>query len=602
MSTNQINVHEVNQTNWLYPDRCMAKWMGWLLSDHSAFLENAATANNSQEFLPQMTPAAIESQLEYSWEHSHAVSIQLTTLVNDQPLPSIEGVVVGYGGGQVNLMLKNSELSTLNTEDMRNVEPMPDTKWWDESANEISAETSITITQPPREAREYDWDELVSDAPRQLPEATPGTPFADPIRLPMHDYMCIDCKSFFASVESIRRAEYPLAAKNAVLSRADSAGGLILAASPLCKANYHVKLGTRYFEIKSDMDIQIVEPHMADYIRINYAINSIYRRYTDDNSWYVYSIDESFLNVTGSHGLFGSNTQIATAIQDQVFATTGIVTTVGMGDNPLLAKLALDNAAKEKAPWQAFWTYRDVPETIWKIDNLTDFWSIGARTAVKLQSMGIYNLGDLAHTPRETLHAKFGVLGDAMFFHSWGIDYSMLNHRYHPRSDNRGFGNSQVLMRDYVRQNECETVLAEIADQVATRLRKHKLVGSVVSISVGFSEPDSDGRNGFSCQMHIDPTNRTNEIATAVKLLFRKHWEGDALRSVGVRVNKVQHPITIQISLFEPAETHEANDRLEACIDKIRNRFGFKALTRASSKTAGGTAIKRAGLVGGHQA
>lgn len=250
MQSDQINVHEVNQATWLYPDRCMAKWMGWLLSDHSAFLEDAASANNTQEFLPQMSPAAIESQLEYSWEHSHAVSIQLTTLVNDEPLPSIEGVVVGYGGGQINLMLKNSEMSTLNTEDMRNVQPMPDTKWWDEAANETPAETSITITQPSREAREYDWDELVSDASRQFPEPIPGTPFADLSRLPMHDYMCIDCKSLFASVESIRRAEYPLAAKNAVLSRADSAGGLILAASPLCKANYHVKLGTRYFEIK----------------------------------------------------------------------------------------------------------------------------------------------------------------------------------------------------------------------------------------------------------------------------------------------------------------------------------------------------------------
>lgn len=602
MTIHRINVQEVARPYWLYQDRCMAKWMGWLLSDHSSFISDEAIAEAVEDPLPQMSPAAIEQELSLSWENSKAISVQLIIRYNDGFLPPVEGAVVGYGEGQVNLLQKDNEIRTLNVDEIRHVESMSTVKWWAEDAAEAPAETSITITQPPLEDREFAWDELVDDLPRELPKPTPGTPFSDPSRLPVHDLMCIDCKSFYASVESIRRAEYPLAAKNAVLSRTESAGGLILAASPLCKSNYHVKLGTRYYEIKPDMDIQIVEPHMADYIRINYAINKIYRRYTDDASWYIYSIDESFINVTGSHSLFGSNVQIATAIQEQVFRTTGIVTTVGIGDNPLLAKLALDNDAKKDAPWRATWTYKNVPETIWKIDTLTNFWSIGSRTAVKLEKMGIHTLGDVAHTPREVLHAKFGVLGDALYFHSWGIDYSELGHRYHPKSDSRGFGNSQVLMRDYVHKIECETVLSEIADQVATRLRKNKLVGSVVSIQIGFSEPDANGKAGFGCQMHVDPTNRTDELVNAVKFLFEKHWDGNALRSVGVRVSKVKHPLTIQISLFEPAETHDAKDRLEATIDKIRNRFGYKALTRASSKTKGGTAIERAGLVGGHQA
>ncbi|WDF83824.1 DNA polymerase [Lacticaseibacillus pabuli] len=415
--------------------------------------------------------------------------------------------------------------------------------------------------------------------------------------------MCIDCKSFYASVEAIRRAEYPLAAKNAVLSREESAGGLILAASPYCKANYGVRLGTRRFELRPDMDIQIVEPHMADYIKINYRINEIYRHYTDDAHWYVYSIDESFIDVTASHSLFGSNAQMATRIQDDVFQATGIITTVGIGDNPLLAKLALDNAAKEKAPWQATWTYRDVPQTIWRINKLTDFWSIGSRTAVKLQAMGIDNLYDVAHTPIAKLHKKFGVLGDALYYHSWGIDYSMLTRRYHPRNETRGFGNSQVLMRDYVTRRDCETVLAEIADQVATRLRKNQLVGSVVSIGVGFGEPDPrDGRSGFGAQVHVEPTNRTNEITRAVWYLFNQHWDGQVIRSAGVRVSKLNHPESEQISLFEPVAEHDRVDQLELTIDRIRKRFGFKALVRASSRTAGGTAIDRAGMVGGHQA
>ncbi len=180
-----------------------------------------------------------------------------------------------------------------------------------------------------------------------------STPLDDPRKLPVHDVMCIDCKSFYASTESIRRGEYPLAAKIAVLSTEETAGGLILATSPNTKRDYGVKLGTRRYEISDDMDIELAEPRMADYIRKNYGINRIYRQFTDDEHWYPYSIDESFIDATHSHNLFGSNEEIAASIQERVFQKFGIVTTVGIGPNMLLAKLALDNAAKVQEPWRA---------------------------------------------------------------------------------------------------------------------------------------------------------------------------------------------------------------------------------------------------------
>lgn len=428
------------------------------------------------------------------------------------------------------------------------------------------------------------------------------TPFDDPSRLPIRDIMCIDCKSFYASTEAIRRAEHPLAAKIAVLSRAESNGGLILAASPDTKKDYGVKLGTRKFEIKPDMDIQLVSPHMADYIRLNYRVNQIFRQFTDDSHWFVYSVDESFIDVTHSHKLFGSNEEIAAKIQDKVFKETGIVTTIGIGPNPLMAKLALDNAAKVQAPWRAAWTYEEVPETIWKIPSLTDFWSIGAKTANKLERMGIHSIYDLAHADRKKLNKKFGILGDALYFHSWGIDYSDLAKRYVPRSDNKGYGNSQVLMRDYVTKEDIETVLFEIADQVATRLRKHKVLGEVIGIQVGFAEPNLEGENGWGAQTKVDPTNQTNDLIMATKYLFEKKWQGEALRSLGVRVNRVSHPNSLQMSLFEDVQKYDANLRLEHTIDQIRDRYGYKAIVRGYSKLSAGTAIDRSKLVGGHQA
>lgn len=602
MRHSALNLQTVDKSNWLYPDRGMAKWMGWLLSDHSAYLAEAAHFDKPNRPLPAMSARDINILLTHAWEQSSAVSLQLNELYNNQYLPPVAGVVLGLAAGQVNIMQRNEQIQTVAVSDIRHAADLNATKWWRIDADEYAAQTHIQLQRPQSHSRQLPPAAIRVDTKRPLPEPLAETPFADPSRLPVRDLMCIDCKSFFASVEAVRRAEYPLAAKNAVLSREESAGGLILAASPLCKSNYGVKLGTRKFELRPDMDIQVVAPHMADYIKINYRINSTYRRYTDDEHWYVYSIDESFIDVTGSHNLFGSNQQMATAIQDEVFQATGIITTIGIGDNPLLAKLALDNEAKRQAPWQATWSYRDVPNKLWSIQPLTDFWSIGSRTAVKLQRMNINSLYDLAHTPRAKLHKRFGVLGDALYFHAWGIDYSLLTHRYHPREGSRGFGNSQVLMRDYVLKRDCETVLAEISDQVAARLRKHHVVGSVVSISIGFGQADPDGTRGFGAQTHVDPTSRTNDITQAAWYLFNTHWQGQVLRSVGVRVSRIEHPQSEQISLFESATQQAEISQLELTIDRIRKRFGFNALVRASSKTAGGTAIARAGLVGGHQA
>lgn len=428
------------------------------------------------------------------------------------------------------------------------------------------------------------------------------TPYDDPSRLPVKDIMCIDCKSFYASTEAIRRAEYPLASKIAVLSRAESNGGLILAASPDTKKDYGVKLGTRKYEIRPNMDIQLVAPHMAEYIRLNYRVNQIFRQFTDDDHWFVYSVDESFIDVTHSHKLFGDNEAIAAKIQEKVFKETGIVTTIGIGPNPLMAKLALDNGAKIEAPWRATWTYQDVPETVWKIPELTDFWSIGAKTANKLERMGIHSIYEIAHSDRKLLRKKFGVLGDALYFHSWGIDYSDLAKRYVPRSDNKGYGNSQVLMRDYVIKEDIETVLFEIADQVATRLRKHRVLGEIIGIQVGFAEPNLQNQRGFSAQTRVDPTNQTNDLIRAVKYLFEKKWQGEALRNLGVRVNRISHPNSLQMSLFEDAQKYDANLRLEHTIDQIRDRYGYKSIVRGYSKTEAGTAIDRSKLVGGHQA
>ncbi|WP_367368713.1 Y-family DNA polymerase [Schleiferilactobacillus harbinensis] len=428
------------------------------------------------------------------------------------------------------------------------------------------------------------------------------TPLSDPTALPRRDFLCIDCKSFYASTEAIKRGIDPLGANMVVLSREENSGGLVLAASPYSKETYGVKLGTRRYEIKPQMNLTIVEPHMADYIDRNMRINHIYQQFTDRSHWFPYSIDESFLDVSGSHKLFGDNDEIAARIQHKVFTETGIVTTVGIGPNPLLAKLALDNAAKKKTPWRAEWDYADVPATVWKIAPLDDMWGIGSRLAKRLNAMGIYTVKELAQANLKMLEKEFGILGDQLYYHAWGIDYSNLEHRYVPRNENRGYGNSQVLMRDYTTFADCATIIREIAHQVAARLRRHQVQCEIIGINIGYAEESDQRRGFFSAQTRVTPTNLDDEIATIAVYLFNKKWDGSPIRNVGVRCTRISEQHSLQLNVFETGQHTLDRAQLDRVIDNIQTRFGVKALVRASSKTKGGTAIDRADLIGGHHA
>lgn len=161
-----------------------------------------------------------------------------------------------------------------------------------------------------------------------------------------------------------------------------------------------------------------------------------------------------------------------------------------------------------------------MPATIWQLDDLADFWSIGSRTARKLNTIGIHTLYDLAHSDQALLYQRFDVLGDTMYFHAWGIDYSDLTRRYLPRAENKGYGNSQVLMRDYTQAREIEFVLSEIADQVAGRLRHHQVQGELILVGIGYADAEEAGTSGFGAQMKVDPTNRTDDLIHAARFLL----------------------------------------------------------------------------------
>lgn len=413
----------------------------------------------------------------------------------------------------------------------------------------------------------------------------------------------IDNKSFYASVESVARGYNPLKTILVVMSeQANTNGGLILATSPLAKKLYGLQANvSRQRDLPDEKHLLVVPPRMNLYIKRNLQINDIFRRFVADEDLWPYSIDESILDLTHSWRLFGdSPLAVAKLIQRTVRKELGLYTTIGIGENPVQAKIALDVYAKKSPDLIGTISYQTVPDKIWTITNLTSVWSIADRTAAHLNRLGIHTMYELAHANPYLLKAEMGIIGTQLFALAWGIDRTKLAKRVKVRSSS--IGNSQVLPRDYAIQSEIELVIKEIGEQVAARLRHHHKQTSCISLGIGFSYAASEeaGRGGFSHSLRIEATNRNDELIAALLLLFRRYWQGEVIRNVAVYTSRLSADAGEQLTLLTPITEQVHKSDLARTVDALRNKFGFTTVVYAKSKLRGGTAIQRASLVGGH--
>lgn len=424
---------------------------------------------------------------------------------------------------------------------------------------------------------------------------------------PLNDYFLIDMKSFYASCECVARGLDPLKTMLVVMSQADNTGGgLILASSPMAKEKLGISNVSRPRDLPHPYpkDLVIAPPRMNLYIQRNLEINNIFRQYVAEEDLLEYSIDESILKVTKSLKLFTSpgtrsqrRNELAKKIQRHVYRQTGMFCTIGIGDNPLLAKLALDIESKHNNNFRAEWTYQDVPTKVWSIQPLSEFWGIGRKTEAKMRLRAIESIGDLARYNPYLLKESMGVMGLQLWYHANGVDRTDISIPPPPTKE-KSYGNSQVLPKDYIDKNEIEIVVKEMAEQVATRIRKHGCKTGCVHLMIGTSilEPEK----GFSHQMKIPITSDTKELQLYCLHLFHKFYSGQEVRHVGVTYSKLVYTDALQFDLFQDPTEQIVNENLDKIIDKIRGKYGFTSIVRASSLMDGARSIKRSSLVGGH--
>lgn len=413
-------------------------------------------------------------------------------------------------------------------------------------------------------------------------------------KIPHKQILCVDMKSFYASCSAVMLGLNPLDCYLVVVGDKKRNGSIVLAASPRMKKEFGIKTGSRMFEIPDDSRIHIVEPKMATYLRISMEITRVFHRYVPKEAIHTYSVDESFIQVDGATNLWGSAIVIAEKIKDEIEREFQLPCAIGIGPNMLLSKLCLDLEAKKKGI--AEWTYEDVQEKLWKVSPLREMWGIGRRVEKTLNSMGIFTVGQLARYDMKKLEKKLGIMGNQLYYHSWGVDLSEIGA---PVMDGQiSFGKGQVLLRDYKEEEEIKHVVLEMCEEVARRARRHNKAGRTVSFGVSYSQDEFGG--GFYRSRTIDrPTNITMDIYNVCLELFHKHYEGKTVRKIDIALSNIVDDHLFQLNLFDLDGWKKRE--LGYTVDKIRQRFGSEALLRAVSYTPAGTAKHRAKLVGGHK-
>jgi Nucleotidyltransferase/DNA polymerase involved in DNA repair len=410
--------------------------------------------------------------------------------------------------------------------------------------------------------------------------------------------MLIDCQSFYASVEKAAHPEYK---HSPVVVAGDPSrrSGIILAACPLAK-EYGVKTAETLGEALGKCPhLVIIRPRMQLYIDVSLMITDIFRSFTDLVE--PFSIDEQFLDVTGSLSYFGTPEEIATQIQNKIMLYTGVWARVGISSNKILAKMATDIWAKKSETGQFTLSKTDVKSLLWPLP-INKMFGVGSRMTAHFQRMGIATIGDLGSLPlpdfKRKLRARMGRNSDIQAELFWqtanGFDPSPVKPSTHDAQ--QAVGHQMTLPRDYSKPQEIDVILLELSEEVCRRSRAKGYMGSVVA--AGAQGADFDRPTGFFRQMTVpDPTNITKEVFAAARTLFYAHWDRLPVRKLGVTLSKLVPDNQYQLSLFG---NREKERKLERVTDAIRHKFGTTSILRASSLLASAQARERSVKIGGH--
>ncbi|VDN47480.1 DNA polymerase V [Petrocella atlantisensis] len=502
-------------------------------------------------------------------------------------------------------------------------------------------------------------------------------------------YVAIDLKSFYASVECVERGLDPMNTNLVVADPSRTEKTICLTVSPTLKS-YGISGRARLFEavqkikeanalrqhkapgrkftgesydnavLKSSPELAIsyitAPPQMALYMEYSTRIYNIYLKYVAPEDIHVYSIDEVFIDVTNYLKTYRLTPHEMTMMMIQdVFKTTGVTATAGIGTNLYLAKVAMDIRAKHVAPDKDGVRIAELDETsyrqlLWSHRPLTDFWRVGRGYAKKLEAYGMYTMGDVARCSvgksyernnEELLYKLFGINAELLIDHAWGWEPCTLADikAYKPRSNSISSG--QVLQFPYAFE-KAKLIVREMTDLLALDLVDKGLVTDQMVLTIGYDienllNPEIKksyhgdvitDHYGRKIPKHAHGTVNLNRatsstmlIMDAVMELYDRIADKNLLvRRVNLTANHVQEEKAIvkadafeQLDLFTDYEAQQKKDaedetalarekRMQEAVIKIKKKYGKNAILKGMNLEEGATTASRNRQIGGHKA
>ncbi len=413
-------------------------------------------------------------------------------------------------------------------------------------------------------------------------------------------YLCIDLKSFYASVECVERGLDPMTTNLAVADPERSEKTICLAISPAMKA-LGVPNRCRVFQIPKHIDYIMAPPRMRLYMEYSANIYEIYLRYIAKEDIHVYSIDEAFLDVTDYLLMYQMTAkELALKIMEDIQKEIGVTATCGIGTNLYLAKIALDITAKHVKDNIGYLDEVLYQKTLWRHRPLTDFWRIGRGTAKRLESIGILTMEDIAKADEDILYRIFGIDAELLIDHAWGRETTTIQDIKLYTSKSTSVSSGQVLPRDYSFQ-EGMLIVKEMADTLCMEMLDRGLVTESISLDVGYANPYAKPHAKGTVSMSVCTNSILVIMPYVVDLYSRIMDRNIPLRRVYLSYNHVRDEVFEQYDLFTNQEQVERNRKLQKTALDIKKKFGKNALVRGMDLEEAGTTMERNRQIGGHK-
>ena len=414
----------------------------------------------------------------------------------------------------------------------------------------------------------------------------------------MRMYMCIDLKTFFASVECVERNLDPFSTNLVVADESRGDGSICLAVSPKMKM-LGVKNRCRLFEIPKNIDYIIAKPRMNKYIEYAANIYAIYLKYIDKEDIHVYSIDEAFLDVSSYLKLYKMDSlSLAQMILKDIFDSYKLTATCGIDTNLYLAKIALDILSKHSVTNIAFLDEQKYIKELWYHRPLTDFWQIGKGIEKRLNKLNIYDMHDIANSNFKKLYKEFGVNAELLIDHSMGKESCTMEDIKKYTSKSKSISSSQILFEDYDFFS-ARLILKEMVEQKSLELINHDLVASSIQLYIGYSK-DVIKSTGGSKKLTIN-TNVYSQLVKEFLQLYEKTTNRSyPIRRIGIALCNLYKQEYEQMNLFVNEQIIKKEKEVEKTVNELKLKLGKNVILKGMNLKKGSTAMLRNTLVGGH--